>query len=406
MSESSLIEAYADFDKATDFMHTSLSDGRTAMEQISKRNYSLNRVFAGKDPKRVVQNGKSIKSYVQVEDKNTAHYFGAGAKLTSQNMQLLKETYTPWAMVRDSYTMDEEELDLHEGDSAERFVDIKENQVRAVYIEKFRFLEENGVFATPNAETMEESTLPAGTFRAITPWNVLVNEEANSIPSQYSKTGAYTGTGTAYNTVQRLDRSVYSAWRCQQKSYLGGPQAATSTVLPALSHMSRRCRFKGLNFSEGAYINKHSMPAVVWTGYDGYTMVEEEMRQVQNHFVWIGQQDPGYPGITIHGVPLEELEIMDEALIFPTGTSGAYSTAADATNSNGGPRFMFMDFSETGLGMILHSTKFFYKHPAVMPDMQINRRVFPYDTYANTNAISCRSSGAVYPSANIAGYSA
>ncbi len=401
---SSLLAAYEDFDKATDYMHLSLSDGRTAVEQISKRNYSLYRTISGKDPKRVLQNGKMVKGYVQVENKNTAHYFGAGAKLNAHNMQLVKEVYTPWAMVRDSYVMDGEELDLHEGDSAERFVNLKENQVRGVYLEKFRFLEEDGVFATPDEATMEAQTLAAGTNRAIMPWNVYVNEETNGIPQN----GGVTGAANAWTgTVQQLDRSLYPAWRPQQRTYSGGPQDATNTLLQALSHMSRYCRFKGLPMSEGAYVNKHTMPAVVWCSYDGYTMAEESMQEVQNHFVWIGQQDPGYPNITVHGVPLEELEIIGTAEIFPTGTSGAYANERSTANTNGGPRYFFMDFSETGLGMILHSEKFFYKHDPVMPDMQINRRVFPYDTYCNTNAVSCRSSGIVYPvsGANIAGYS-
>jgi hypothetical protein len=406
---SSLISAYVDFDIATDYMHQSLNDGRMAVEQISLRNSSLRRVFSGKDAKKVVQNGKMIKGYVQVEDKNTAHYFGAGAVLNVSNVQLLKEVYTPWAMVRDAYVLDNEELDLHEGNTAERFVNIKMNQERAIYIEKCRFLEKNGCWATPNAETMEAATLSPGTERAITPWNVLVNEEANAVPTQYSKTGGYSG-GTAYNTVQQLSRVTYPAWRCQQKSYIGGPQAAVTadTLMSGLSHMSRACNFTGLPIGDGPYINKSSMPAVIWCSPDGYTALEQDMMQRQNYVVWLGKQDPTFPSITVHGIPVEEIVTIGTANIFPTGASGVYSTERDISNAvalgNAGPRYFFMDFSEHGLGMIVHSEKFFFKQPAAMPNMQLNRRVFAYDSYLNTNAVSCRSSGIVYPAADISGF--
>jgi hypothetical protein len=391
-----IADAYTEFYLSTDKVHLSKFAGGRVKEQLTLQNYSLRRAFTGADPKKVIQNGSAIRNYVQVAHKNTAHFWGLDTTEAVTDPQLVEAIETPWAFMRDGVLIEETLFDLHEGDMAQKFFDLREAQDQQLWIEKCRFMEENAFWATPNP-TLMEVTNPKPPVRHTTPWNVLVNEEANAIPTAYS--------GASVNTVQGLSRVTNANWRCQQKSYAGGPQqsAVPDTLLTSLSHMSRVTRFRGLPLGMDRYSNKSTMPAVVWCSFEGYTMLEEDVRNRQDQFVSsLGTQDPGYPAIQVHGVPFEELPILSTAAIFVTGTPGVYTTELAADKA--GPRFFFMNLRD--MYPVVHATKFFYKRQPLPVYNQPTKRIVYVDSFCNLNAESCRSSGIVYPSADITGYGA
>ena len=407
-----LSDAYGEFLLATDDYYESVHSGRKVIDAVSLQDYSLRRAFTGKDPKKVIQNGKTIKNFVQIKQKKTAHFFGAGGTEQTSDPQLVDPIETPWSFFRDDITWDEETFDFHEGDMAQRFFDLREAQRQQCWQEKVRFLEEEAFWARADPATMETTSVKPS-IQHTQPWNVLVNEEnagtANaSIPESYAAASVF--------TVQRLDRRTSAdgqAWRPLQKSYVGGPQggATLSTLLPALSDTARRCRFRGLPLGKGAYSDKSTMPAVVWCSFDGETMLEEEMRNRQDLFVYVGRQDPAFNGMTIYGIPVESLPILGTASIFPTGgASFAASGTAFYSNerntagtTNAGPRFLLMNLRD--MYVVVHSTKFFYMHKPLTPHNMPNRHTVFVDSYCNTTAESCRTSGIVFPGADITGYS-
>ncbi len=401
-----LSDAYSEFLLATDDYYESVHSGRKVIDAVSLQDYSLRRAFTGKDPKKVIQNGKTIKNFVQIKQKNTAHFFGAGGTEATSDPQLVDPIETPWAFFRDDITWDEETFDFHEGDMAQRFFDLREAQRQQCWQEKIRFLEEEAFWATPDPAVMETKS-PKPPIQHVQPWNVLVNEEnaggANaSLPESYEAASVF--------TIQQLDVRTSANgqnWRCRQKSYVGGPQDTTSTFLPALSDTARRCQFKGLPLGKGAYSDKSTMPAVVWCSFDGETMLEEEMRNRQDLFVYVGRQDPAFMGMTIYGIPVESLPVLSTAAIFPTNSGGAgtYSTEMDQGGTdNAGPRYFFMNLRD--MYVVVHSTKFFYMHKPLTPHNMPNRHTVFVDSYCNTTAESRRTSGIVFPAEDIIGYGA
>ena len=397
-----LSTAYQEYALSTDDSY--LNQAGEVHEAVSLRDHSVRRLMEGKDPEKVIQNGKTIRNFIQLEQKGTTHFFGPGGRETPSDPQVVSRHETPWAFIRDDMTWDDESLDTHEGDTAQTFFDLKRFLEQKCWLDKINFIETEGLWGQPNSATMETNN-PKPKVRHMQSFPVLVNEENfggvnATIPKGYVDNSVY--------TVQQLDARPTgdgTAWRCQQKQYSEGPFGdEEDTLLSSLSWMSRKVRFRGLPLGKGAYSTKSTMPAVIWCSIDGITMLEESMRQSQDSFVYMGKQDPAYPNPTIHGIPVEDLEIWETAEIFPTGTGNTYSTeGTQSAAANGGPRFGFYNLAD--MYMVVHSDKFFYKHPVRTPYDSPTRHTIYVDTYCNLTSQNRRTSGMVFPDENIVGFS-
>ena len=171
---SALSAAYEEFLLSTDDAY--LNVNARVKDAVSLRNHCIRRVMEGKDPAHVIQNGKTIRNFIQLEQTNTTHYYGSGTKENPTNPQVVKRHETAWAKFRNDITWDEEEFDFHEGDSAQMFFDLRMMQEQKCWQDKVRFMEVQGLWATPDGSTME-ATSPAPAERHITSFPVLVNEE-------------------------------------------------------------------------------------------------------------------------------------------------------------------------------------------------------------------------------------
>ncbi len=396
-----LSAAYQEYALSTDDSY--LNRAGEVHEAVTLRDHSIRRLMEGKDPEKVIQNGKTIRNFIQLEQKGTTHFFGPGGRETPSDPQVATRHETPWAFIRDDITWDDEALDTHEGDTAQTFFDLKRFLEQKSWLDKINFIETSGLWGVPDSATMETNN-PKPKIRHMQSFPVLVNEENNGTANESIPIGY---TGNSVFTVQGVDPRPTgdgTGWRCQQRIYSGGPFGpGVDEVLHALSWMSRKVRFRGLPLGKGAYSSKATMPAVVWCSIDGITMMEESMRQAQDTFVYMGRQDPAYPSPTIHGVPVEDLEFWETAGIFPTGAAAAYSTEGDQAGNIGGPRFGFYNLND--IYLVVHSEKFFYKHPVRTPYDSPTRHTIYVDTYCNLTTQNRRTSGMVFPDANITGFS-
>jgi len=386
----SLPAAYEEYALATDDAYTNAMQVR---EAVTERNFALRRMLEGKDDAKVLQNGKTIKNFLQLDDKSTAHFFGAGGTESPTDPQVVTDMSTPWAFIRDDITYDMETINLHEGDTAQMFFNLKHQYEQKCMISKIRFLETTGLWGTPNEATMEATT-PTNGVRHMQTIPVLVNELDDSLPDEVS----------TWSTVQGIDSSVKTGWQNQRKAYDGNSTGANADLLKAISYMSRKVEFTGLPLGYGAYSDKRTMPAVVWSSLEGVMWLEHLMRATQDSFVYLGRQDPTYPNPTVRGIPVEDVDYMVSANIFPTGTSGAYSTEDDTTNDassthESGPRYLFMNLMD--IYFVLHSDIFFYRHKPRTPYHNPSRTTIYIDTYANLTAEQRRTSGTVYPNAAV-----
>jgi len=381
--------AYAEYALATDDAY--LNSAGAVKDAISYRNYGLRRMLEGKDPEKVLQNGKTIKNFLQLEDAATAHFYGAGGTESPTDPQVVTAMDTPWAFIRDDITYDDEAINLHEGDTAQMFFNLKRQYEQKCWLSKINFIETQGMWGTPTYATMEADT-PTGGIRHMQSIPTLVTEEANA--------AAVIGGYTSGLTLQGIDPEAKTGWQNQRKTYDG---SSATDILKSLSFMARKCKFTGLPLGKGMYSDKSSMPAVVWCSLEGLVWLEEKMRNVQDLFVYMGRQDPTYPNPTMYGIPIEEVDYLTTATVFPTAATSVYSTEGDtAGTTNAGPRYYFMNLSD--IYFTIHSDMFFYRHPMRTPYENPSRHTIYIDTYCNITSEQRRTSGIVYPNVDASGF--
>jgi hypothetical protein len=162
--------------------------------------------------------------------------------------------------------------------------------------------------------------------------------------------------------------------------------------------MSRLVHYEGLPMVAGA--DKESMPAAVYTTINGVLQLEQALRSVQDTLVYVGRQDPTYPKPTIHGIPVEWIDYLSTAPMYPTGATNASYGVESSTvgDTNAGPRYNFLNFDS--LKLFFHSDRFFYKNKIQEPDGQPHRHVCYIDSFVNLKCDDRRMQGVVFPNAD------
>lgn len=382
----SIPSVFADFLESTDSSY--LNSPEKMVEAITYRKSAWKRLLSGKSPRHYLQGGKSIKSFIQLDDQNSAHFYGIGDEESPSQPQTVSSWEVSWRFMRASYTYDDETVKLNVaglGRTARHkaYFQFKQQLEGAMWIDMFKLMERQ-LWATQDSTQMESTT----TGKQPQSLAVFNNEMTSGIPTGYG------------NTVQGISRATKAQWRPQA---LGYNAATTITeVLAPLSRMFRQLGYDGLP-DKAHYSTKSSMPAVVWTQLDGVMMYENAMRSDQDTYVYTGRQDPAYPNPTIHGVPVEYASLLDTATIYPTGAAAALSDYTDtAGTTNAGPRFHFFNLDD--ICPVFHSEMYMQKHPPQNPYRQPSRHTVYVDTYYNLVLHNARTQGTVYPTADQTSY--
>ena len=382
----SIPTVFADFLLAEDSSY--LNTPNKMVEALSYRKSAWRRLLSGKSPKHYLQGGKSIKSFIMLDDQNSAHFYGIGDEESPSQPQTVSAWEASWRFMRASYTYDDETVKLNVaglGKTARHkvYFQFKQQLEQAMWIDQFKLME-RALWATPSSDQME-STISGKQPQSFAVFN---NEYTSGLPTGIP--------GTDYTTVQGINRTNKAQWRPQRLGY-----DTVDALLPAISRMFRQLGYDGLPDMEH-FGSKSTMPAVVWTQLDGVMQYEDEMRQDQDTYVYTGRQDPAYPNPTIHGVPIEYASALDFQSIYPTGTAGAASTYDDGTSTNEGPRYHFFNLDDAC--PVFHSDMYMEKHPPQNPYRQPSRHTVYVDSYYNVILHNSRTQGTVYPTFDNSGY--
>ncbi len=384
----SIPTVFADFLLAEDSSYLKQRSGRGGSRVLPFVRVAAS--SGGQASKDYLQGGKSIKSFLQLDDQNAAHFYAIGEEETPSQPQTVSDIELSWRFARGLYTYDDETVLLNTsgmGRTArhKEYFRFKRQLEKAAYIDKFKLMEAQ-LFAQPDGSEMESTT--SGKQPQSIP--VCVNEDTNSLPIGYS--------GDSVTTIEGIAPATKTQWQCQQLGY----DITNNPLLGKMSRMFRQVKFDGLP-DRPEYGNKSTMPAVVWTMLDGVQKYEDDMRGGQDTFVYVGRQDPAYPNPTIHGVPVEYAAVLDTAAIFPTDSGGAYSTYdSTAGTTNAGPRYFFCNLDD--MTPVIHSEMWMKKHPLQTPYRQPSRHTVYMDTYYNIVFHNRRTQGIVYPTADVTGY--
>lgn len=326
--------------------------------------------------------GQDIRSRLQVIEQTATHAWSVDDVEAPTQPQTVKEIISYWRFIRTPAVWDDPQILLNSSFNNDKaravaIFDLKKQIERQAWMDHIMGLERR-ILGTP-VVAMESST-PGGEPTSL---GALVSECSDTLPLGFS-------------TVQALSPATYTGWQNQALAYNGtAPTGATDTFLATMSKMSRLVHYEGLPVYDVA--NKSSIPAAVYTSLNGINMYEEAMRNRNDTLVYVGKQDPAYPNPTIHGVPLEWIDYLSTAPMYPTGASNAaYSYEGDTTgDTNAGPRYNFINFDT--LKLYFHSERFFYKNKVQEPDGMPHRHICHIDSFVNMKCDDRRMQGVVYP---------
>jgi len=373
--------AFTDFFLAQD--STFVNDASKLKEAVSYRTTLLKRLLAHKTAKQMYGGGSDIRSRIQLLDNGQTHFWGIDDTESPSQPQVVSEIVSPWAFMRTPIVWDEPTILLNNSrvSGKERRIamyDLKQQLNQQAVIDAGKFIEES-IWAAPT--TAMETHVSGGPTYSL---SCFVSEKANALP-------------TGFTTVETINPATSTNWQNQIQSYTGSTaESSTGDLLYGLSRMSRLVHFEGLPLS-GEMGQKETMPAAVYCSISGITLLEQAMRASQDAFVYVGRQDPTYPKPTIHGVPVEWLDILSTANYVPTGAADAYATEATTTSTTHfmGPRYTFLNFED--LNIFFHTDMFMHKHPPMSWPGQPTRKVVYCDTFLNLICTNRRTQGVVAP---------
>lgn len=320
------------------------------VNEAVRRNYTAARLRSKKDIMEMVQGGDQIQDRVFFEESGTYERIGPNHTYSYLQPQTGTNWTVPWAFASVYTTWTEQDVGLNANQMSGRF---RTQMYKRVLRQKKQDMwtsacngRDDEWWAAPDFTNMEASQTPTDPRKPYS-FPCGLNEFSNGLP---------VGLGeTSWTTFQGIDPSAQSKWRCYQTTYgatdgtaldMGTSTAATGNVVlfPALSRAIHKCKLARLP-KNPEYSDKTTSPHVIWTQLDGLTNYEAALRMNQDFFRGVGLQtgqDPDYDGPTFRGIPIEDLEALDTAAIYPTGTNSgtqsavAWSTYDDTTNATAG----------------------------------------------------------------------
>lgn len=381
---------FADFLLAEDSSY--INSANRVTEAVTYRSWFWKRLMSGKSREDILQGGKSIKSFIQLDDQGSAHFYGIGDEESPNQPQTVTAWEMPWRFLRGDMSWDDETVKLNTaglGRTARHkvYFDFKRQIEQACWIDKFKLME-RAVMGTPssNHDSTTAGTDPMpilGTFIADT-------DTTNTLPA-------------GLTTIQGISPATKTNWKSQSETFPGGASLdpdtlnANDQLLKALSKMAKKVRFDGLPAKQ-EFSDRATMPSVIVCSMRAHTLLEDLMRQTQDAFVYVGRQDPTYPKPTIFGVPVEWLDYLESATLFNDGSSGFVTE--DSTSANiEGPRYFFCNLQD--VTPVFHAEMYMEKHPVLTPYRQPSRHTIYVDTYYNIVGHNRRTQGCVGPAATV-----
>ena len=398
-----------------------------------QRNYTLARIAAHKDIEDTVSGGDFIQDRLLLDAPGTFQRLNPNGSDTAPNHQTGVNYTVPWSYAVCSIAWTEQEL----GHNVEHMKSTYRAQVfKRVMRQKHQVLRTEAhaaidaeCWAAPDFDNME-----SGAPDTRKPYSIPVgiNEFQDGLPVGLNQTSWTTKQGI--NPTQ----TGKEKWQCRLGNYFFDAAPTAGTDLPlaggsggvgglfvAMSLMAHKLRLAQLPRNP-EMSDKTSTPNVIFTQLPGLTNFEFALRATQDHFRGEGKmsgQDPDYFGPTFRGIPLEWIEALDTAEIYPTGTDDtdddasdvAWSTYDSTTNATGtdvtnvegetvvtgkaGPRYYF--FNGEYVRWFVHESNYLSPRPVVTPEDQPWSRKQYFSLWNNLYFRSLIRHGLLTPGANI-----
>ena len=402
---------------------------RTSAEEMVndavRRNYTISRIAGHKDIKDIVRGGDSIQDRIFLSTTKRLSRYNPNATLTGQLTNPGINYTVPWSFGAASISFTKQHLGLNIESMgrtyrAQKYKDVMRQLKMELWTGVHETLEEE-CWAAPDFTNMESGS---ATTRKPLSIPALVNEFQDGLPIGLAQ--------TSWTTKQQINPAVAAntRWNCYQSNYTYDAAAASGAyplVLPLFTSMGKALRRTGLDQlpMNKEYSDKRKSPHCILTQEAGVTNFEFALLSSQDHFRGMGMrsgQDPAYPGPSYRGIPVQWIESLDDAAIYPTGTGGgetdlaaiAWSDSEDGsvtavptiTNIDGetvnvgqrGPRYYLMNLEH--FHWACHQNNYLVPGPVITPSDKPFSRVQWWDLWNCMYASSLRTSAILTPAAD------
>ncbi len=310
---------------------------RTFINDATLNTYTTRRIQTGRNLKEIVRHGSTLKERVFLTAAKKFKRVGIDPEYTYEYKDVGVDIEVKWSIALDDITLNELALDLNAEmfrpeALAHIFKSYSEQQWMQLWTDVENSLEAEW-HAVPDRGKMEVS---GGNAEAPYSLHVFSNEYPNGLPQASDQPNG------AWTTVQSLaptDARTGGNWDCQRVGYAyDGSETAnenTRQIFTAMSKLWHYCQFDPFPYKP-EYSDKMSTPHFIGTQLDGVLNFEHALRVNQDQFRGKQSgQDPAYPGPTFMDIPVQWLQSMDTAAIYPTAAGDALSTYDDTNGAHG-----------------------------------------------------------------------
>jgi hypothetical protein len=414
-----------------------LTDPRNALNEFQKHSYVLDYFLPGKEPHMFLRAGANIKSHITLTEQRTYGPYDAGELITFPQTQTGTFATSHWTTARAPLSWNKREVLLQaEGAWDERS---RAQTMHNVYFEKLA----NFMRGVGNAVDDEFFAYPTTSMESATGnvprslW-VFFNEARNdaALGTDWDGTApAANGIWPGFTTIAGIDPTDFfigssttdSYWAVQQKSYARLHNASTEgfrvlgsgDLIYQIDSMLLDLQWQAVPRA-GEYSFKNG-DKVIFTSRQGVQAIRQSLVSTSNDR-WQGVA-PNQTGTSLmyDGKQVVRMTGMETSRVYPTydgtteGTQAANNDAAgmvteggfiaagtSAANAITGPRFMFVDTSD--LVSFFHPDNFFAKtDPRLLHESRPDTFAMYLENWRNLHPRRLRSSGFLFPSADIAG---
>lgn len=433
MTETTPWPQFTDF---ADFQGSAwLTDPKSKLNEFQKHSYVLNYFLPGKEPHMFLRGGANIKSHITLKETRTYGPYDAGELITFPETQTGTFATSHWTTARAPLAWNKREVLLQaEGawDEASRA-----QTFHNVYFEKLG----NFMRSVANAVDDEFWAFPTTAMESATGntprslWTIFNEARTADWASAGTNAPVANGMWPGFTTLAGIDPTDYlipgvsntSYWGVQQKSYSQLHNASTEgfrvlgsgdlayqmdAMLLDLSWQPAP-RAEAYSFQNG--------DKVIFATRQGVQAVRQSLVSTSNDR-WMGMA-PSQTGVQLMygGVPVVRMSGMEKSMVYPNYgaaneadtilvdttryTEGGYDSAGSAqAGCIVGPRFAFVDTSD--ICSFFHPEAFFSKtEPRQLFESRPDTYAMYLENWRNLHPKRLRSSGFLYPSADITGVS-
>lgn len=365
---------------------------------VARLNYATQGFLTrGKKMARTFRGGQYITDQVMLSLTPRAENIGILQSTTPVITETGVNGLAYWRIQRTHIAWDERIRKLNAGGSAgseggfQTFKRMRDMDMQEMYTDLHNFIDDN-LWRLPN---FTEMTTAAGTQ----PYSIpsLINEHADGLT-----TALCDGSATLWTSKLGIAGTTtgFSNFAAQRFTYNNMNVASNTNLIAAFDTALFALNFTPPPTNKQYFDDESGMlPSQVFIACSpaGAAKLKQLCRNSQDR--WSNPLDAYGGRETYNGVPVVPVSALTTAAIFPTGSSGAAGLDSVTTNSNAGARYYLINSND--IDIFYHDEMFMTPSEVQSEYGNPSRKAIFYETFSNMWARALRTSGIIYPTANI-----